>query len=198
MRKTGSLLVFLGILCMMAAVSLAVWNHCESREAGEASDRVMERIHILDATQNISQEETIQILPDPYTEEMTEQEIDGIKYVGYLSVPSLELELPIASEWSYDALKLSPCRYSGSSKTDDLVIAAHSYKRHFGLIHTLNIGDEVILTDMDHVVTHYEVTAKEILNPTAVEDMTAGQYALTLFTCTYDSQNRVTIRCDRK
>lgn len=50
---------------------------------------------------------------------------------------------------------------------------------------------------MDGVVTHYQVVALDILQPTAVEEMTAGAYDLTLFTCTYDSGSRLTVRCEQ-
>lgn len=202
MRKTGSFLIILGSVCIAAAISLAVWNGFESRRAGISSEKILAQICIgaekAGRPRNALREAPENIVPDPYDDEMTEKEIDGVDYVGYLSVPSLGLELPVASEWSYDRLKLSPCRYSGSSKTDDLTIAAHSYKYHFGRIGSLNIGDEVVLTDMDGAAVHYTVAAKEVLEPTAVEDMTDGKYALTLFTCSYDSRNRVTIRCDRE
>ena len=59
------------------------------------------------------------------------------------------------------------------------------------------VGDKVIFTDMDGVVTHYQVVALDILQPTAVEEMTAGAYDLTLFTCTYDSGSRLTVRCEQ-
>ena len=38
----------------------------------------------------------------------------------------------------------------------------------------------------------------EILQPTAVEEMTSGDYDLTLFTCTYGGATRFTVRCLRK
>jgi sortase A len=40
------------------------------------------------------------------------------------------------------------------------------------------------------------VAEVETLEPTAVEEMTNSGYALTLFTCTYGGQSRVTVRCD--
>lgn len=204
MHRLSSLFVLLGSVCLLAALSLAAWNVCESEEAGAAADKIMAQLRAQteesgpgkDCPQETLHKAPCNGLPDPYDDRMTEKKIGGVDYVGYLSVPSLRLELPVASEWSYSGLKRSPCRYSGSSKTDDLTIAAHSYKRHFGKIGLLNVGDEVILTDMDDVVTCYEVAAKEVLEPTAVEDMINGGYALTLFTCTYDSQNRVAVRCD--
>ena len=52
-------------------------------------------------------------------------------------------------------------------------------------------------TDMDGVAWEYRVVAQEILDSGAVEDVTGGEYDLTLFTCTYGGENRITVRCDR-
>lgn len=35
--------------------------------------------------------------------------LDGAEWLGWLRIPSLELELPVQAEWSYPALKTSPC-----------------------------------------------------------------------------------------
>ena len=48
---------------------------------------------------------------------------------------------------------------------------------------------------MDGAVWQYEVEEVDILAPSDVEGMTAGEYELTLFTCTYGGQSRVTVRC---
>ena len=109
----------------------------------------------------------------------------------------LGLDLPVMAEWSYPLLKKAPCRYTGATKTDDLVVMAHNYARHFGTIDTLSAGDEVIFTDMEGVITRFTVTALDVLDASAVEEMTAGEYDLTLFTCTYGGQSRVTVRCDQ-
>lgn len=201
MRKGGNICIAIGMALIVAALALVAQNYSENRRAQFASDKVMEQVveNIEQAELKVvSQENGTASVPDPYDPTMTEKEIDGIRYVGYLSIPVLELELPVVSEWSYENLKISPCRYSGSSKSDNLVIAAHNYRCHFGSIKSLKPGDEVVFTDMDGLATRYEVTATEVLNPTAVEDMTSGEYDLTLFTCTYGGENRITVRCDEK
>ena len=134
---------------------------------------------------------------DPYDKDMTVVEIKGEKYIGYVSIPELNLELPVMAEWSYRKLRKSPCHYAGSTKTDDLVIFAHNYSRHFGRLNRLSLGDEVIFTDMNGVITKYQVVDTDELSAYAVEEMTAGEYDLTLFTCTYGGRARVTVRCDR-
>lgn len=188
----------LGAVLVLAALSLFLWNQRENSEAGASAEeilpQVMEQIEMPGAVQNPEEEP---VYPDPYDPTMTEVEIDGYAYVGYLSIPTLELELPVMSEWDYTRLKIAPCRYAGSTKTDDLVICAHNYTRHFGPIRNLAAGDTVTFTDMDGVVWQYEVAAVDILAPTDVEDMTAGGYDLTLFTCTYGGASRVTVRCER-
>ena len=127
---------------------------------------------------------------------MPEETIDGRNYIGVLDIPALELSLPIISEWSYDALQIAPCRYSGSAYLDNLVIAGHNYRSHFVSLPQLQPGDTVTFTDMDGNVFSYEVSSLETLSPYAVSDMTSGDWALTLFTCTVGGQSRLAIRCD--
>jgi sortase A len=134
---------------------------------------------------------------DPSAFEMTAVEIDGYAYIGYLSIPKLELELPIMADWDYMRLRIAPCRYTGSVRGEDLVLMAHNYASHFGGLTKLSEGDSVIFTDMDGIVTMYEVVAQDILDPYAVGEMTSGDFDLTLFTCTYGGKSRVTVYCDR-
>ena len=150
-------------------------------------------------------ETDIEVIPDLQkpvellTEEdkkMTEVEIEGNPYIGYLSIPNLNMELPVISTWDLNRLKIAPCRYSGSIRGEDLVIMAHNYVSHFGSISKLNIGDSISFTDMNGKVTCYEVVGKDVLDPSAVEVVTAGEYDLTLFTCTYGGASRITVYCD--
>lgn len=179
----------LGAVLVMAALSLFLWNQWEAKRAEEASAEILSQM-----TGEIGEQSTDS---DPYDPNMTEVEIDGYYYIGYVSIPALNLELPVMSQWDYARLKIAPCRYSGSTKTDDLVIAAHNYVRHFGKLSRLSVGDTVYFTDMDGVRSSYEVAVVDVLVPTAVAEMTAGEYDLTLFTCTYGGKSRMTIRCDR-
>lgn len=201
-NKTGTAFMLLGAVLLLAALSLFFWNWREDVQAGEASDQVLLRLK-----GQLEEREAPDgpsappqpVRPDPYDPAMTEVEIDGYAYIGYLSIPSVGIELPVMSEWDYTRLKIAPCRYVGSTKTGDLVIAAHNNSRHFGPIKdlALSIGDAVYFTDMDGVVTCYQVAEVYILQPTAVEEMTSSGYPLTLFTCTYGGRTRVTVRCER-
>lgn len=117
--------------------------------------------------------------------------IDDNLYIGVLEIPSLNLELPIQSEWSYTKLKNTPCVY----QEDPLIIAAHNYDSHFGRISSLKVGDQVIFTDVNGSVQYYEVMVVDIMHETQVDEMSETEYDLTLFTCNYkDNTERVYVR----
>lgn len=197
-HKIGTACMIVGAALVLAALSLFAWNRWEDKQAGVAVERLLPRL-LSDIEEAVAerQEGTAGAVPDPYDTSMKTVEIDGYDYIGYLSIPSLGLDLPVMAEWDYPRLKIAPCRYAGSTKTNDLVIAAHNYARHFGLLSKLSPGDEVCFVDMDGIRTSYEVSVVEVLEPAEVEEMTAGAYDLTLFTCTYGGQSRVTVRCER-
>ena len=127
---------------------------------------------------------------------MSVVEIDGYGYIGYISIPKLGLDLPVMADCDLTRLKTAPCRFSGSTFTDDLVIAAHNYTSHFGYIADLEAGDTLTFTDMDGIVTSYVVSSVETLDATDVEKMTSSGHPLTLFTCNMSGQARITVRCE--
>ena len=192
-NKLGTICMLLGTVLILAALSLFLWNRRKAEQAGEAASDILPQV----VEQIAETAAEAPAPPDPFDPTMTEAEIDGYLYIGYLSIPALGLELPVMSEWDYNRLNIAPCRYSGSTKTDDLVIAAHNFAQHFGGLSGLTGGEQVIFVDMDNVVSTYTVVAVEILAPTAVEEMTNGEYDLSLYTCTYGGRSRVTVRCDR-
>ena len=59
----------------------------------------------------------------------------------------------------------------------------------------LQPGNEVTLQTMDGQEYCYQVAT---LASTATKEMTAGDYPLTLFTCDYSGQARITVRCQQK
>lgn len=133
--------------------------------------------------------------PNPCPDSLVE--IKDNRYIGFLSIPDLGLELPIMSTWSYPQLNIAPCRYIGSVRGEDLVLMAHNNDSHFGRLSQLDLGDGVSFTDMDGQTIYYEVVGKDVLDPSAVEEMTSGAFDLTLFTCTYGGGSRITVYCDR-
>lgn len=124
-------------------------------------------------------------------------EIEGYGYIGYISIPAIELELPVMSDWDYRRLKLAPCRQFGSVKTDDLVIAGHNYKAHFKNLSKLQAGDKVRFTDMDGKKNLYAVETVTTLSPESVDAVQNSGYDLVLYTCTPGGAARVAVFCSR-
>ena len=50
-------------------------------------------------------------------------------------------------------------------------------------------------TGVDGKQTLYYVAGMEVLQPEDIEKMTKSDYDLTMFTCTYGGQERITVRC---
>lgn len=188
-KKLGIIFMILGVLLIFSAGALLSYNRMTDQEANEAAQEVLPDMKEAIAEQG----EAEPVISD----EMKTVEIDGYEYIGYLSIPVLELELPVMAQWDYTRLKLAPCLYFGSVKTNDMVIAAHNYSRHFGRLKQLKTGDPVCFTDAEGNIYTYEVGGIETLPPDAVEEMIESEWELTLYTCTYGGAERVTVRCGR-
>ena len=149
-------------------------------------------------TERTEQENTLADTDD-FGEKMIS--IDGNEYIGWISIPSISLELPVMAQWSEEGLKTAPGRYAGSLAEDNLVIAGHNYRRHFSPIKWLDPGTEVLFTDAEERVRYYEIEETEELLPDQVDAMITktekDTWNLTLFTCTTSGQARCAVRCRR-
>ncbi|HHU08280.1 MAG TPA: sortase [Clostridiaceae bacterium] len=205
-RRRAIVSIVLGIALIVAALILLVSNINDDQTAGIASQEVLAQVRAVirdgSALASNGGDDSVDKRPDFLADEsedateMTVQVIDGHDYIGYLKIPKLNLELPIMSSWDGDKLNIAPCRHFGSTKTDNLVIAGHNYKSHFGSLSSLNIDDVIIFTDMDGVSWRYAVGSIDILAATAVEAVRDSVWDLILYTCTYGGRDRVTIFAD--
>lgn len=207
-NRLGRFFTEAGLILVASAVLLLMYNLWDSRRAEERQEEILaeylsenkkasEVPSDPDGEAADSQDIPDYMLdPDMEMPEFTLGSLGDISCIGILEIPALDLQLPVISEWSYPALRLAPCRYTGSAYKGDLVIAAHNYQSHFGRLKTLSTGSEVIFTDAVGNRFVYQVAVIEALTPWSVEDMTSGEWPLSLFTCTLDSQNRVTVRCE--
>lgn len=189
----GKIISRLGIVCIVLALSLCVYNVYDTFRAYYAQKRIMEKYSTLKSSSGIVPDYILN--PDM---DMPEVEVDGLTCIGTLEIPELDLNLCVTSTFSYELMKQLPCRYYGSIYKNNMVIAAHDSWFHFGRLSTLNQGDEVIFTDVSGNRFEYSVDVIEAVKPNCVEDVTSGKWPLTLFTCTLDAQNRVVVRCKSK
>ncbi len=208
MRKAGLFLTIAGAVLILSALSLFCYGRLRDAEAGRQAQRLLAAAEdCLQQPQAAAAEQSggagaapqavkpaQDAQPDP---ELPVVELEGYGCVGVLRIPALELELPVLDDWDDARLEIAPCRQFGSSRTDDLVIAAHNYSSHFGQLQELTEGALVLFTDMDGVVNAYTVDRIAILQPTEVEAVQNSGYDLVLYTCTKGGASRVVVFCTR-
>lgn len=182
--KLGTALVGIGGVLILAAVALMGYNYWESERAGAQSEALVEEMLGALPTEGME-------IPEP------QAEVGGYACIGLLHIADLELYLPILADWDFPRLRVAPCRHFGSVEEDNLVVAAHNYRRHFGGLRDLETGSLVTLTEMDGTVNTYTLDKLETLNPTAVEEVQNSGYPLVLYTCTYGGKSRVVAFFDR-
>lgn len=192
-RKRGRGLILAGLLLLAAALALVLYNLWD---AWRAERSVAQALEALRQETALSQEEPAQEAPageqspqeDSQEQSMATVEAEGREYLGELRFPTLDLTLPVLSQCSEENLKTAPCRYQGSLSGGDLIVAGHNYQSHFGRLDQLSPGDPVTFTGPDGETYAFEVTETQELPGTALEEMEAGEWDLTLFTCTLDGR----------
>ncbi|MCD8083821.1 MAG: sortase [Clostridiales bacterium] len=191
-RRCGRAFVILGVCMLVAALGMEAHNAWEERQAGRETEQVYEELQtVIDILRMEETATPAEAEPD----ETGEETLDAEKYLGILRIPEFGLNLPVQWEWSYPALRQTPCRFTGSTREGDLVICAHNYATHFGKLRNLSYGATITLEEMDGTVRRYRVEEIEILGPGDIERLLSGNWPLTLFTCTYGGENRVVVRC---
>lgn len=200
-NKSGTILIILGAVLILSALSLLLWNRTEDQmagnQAGEALEQLREHLPATAPASSAPPQETA--LPDlTRPADMESIPIGGYEYIGYLAIPTLELELPVMAQWDYARLQIAPCRESGGTATNDLVIAAHNYDSHFGRLHRLQPGDWVTFTEVDGFLNTYRVEFCQVLQPDQVEAVLLSEYDLVLYTCTKGGATRVVVYCNRE
>ena len=186
--KIGIALMAFGLLLIAAAGGLFAFNAMNDKKAGETADRIIEAVEQAGEETSYEEEENGEVFAS----------IDGDKYIGVISIPSLSIELPVQSDYSLAKLKNSPCRYYGSVPEGTAVICAHNYQSHFGNLKYAKPGDKVYFTDVAGLTYSYEISAIEQLDGYDTERMKENTgWDMTLFTCTYSGRQRITARLTR-
>lgn len=200
MRRSSKTLITVGTVLILAAASLTLYNVWDAYRAGKAAQAIEEELTAAIDHNETKAENTV---TESTEREMDVVTLDGVDYIGTITIPVAGLVLPVQYNYTFDALRNSPCRYYGSYMTNDLVICAHNSSKHFGPIRWLEAGDDIYLRTVDGEEIHYTVKGLETLQPeevdrmTSTKDETLGSWDLTLFTCYIGGQTRCAVRCAR-
>ncbi len=191
MKKTiGIICIIAGIAMIFLSIYLIGKNYYVEYNAGKSIDNVIPKLEEKIGSADVGTDTLADV---------EETIVDGHVYIGIIKVPSQNLELPIIKEWNYDNLEIAPCRFTGSYKSKDLVIAGHNYKRHFSKLKNLQKGDEIIFVAANGKDYIYRVSLVEVLEPKQVEYLInkekENEWDLSLFTCTKSGAGRCVVRC---
>lgn len=188
-------LILLGLSMILTAGWFLARYEQEAEIAGENARKLLTA-----AVRDIEQTRERQVYETARREQtpgqMPQTSLQGYDLVGIIRVPDVGVELPVLNNWSYELLKLGPCRYSGSIAGRDLILMGHNYKTHFAPLRRVSPGDRVEFLDVSGTVHPYVVAQTEVLKPTQLDELSSSGYSLTIFTCTPGGQSRFVIRCD--
>ena len=204
MKKAGSFFITLGLLLMAAAFGLVLHNRMEANEAGRKAEIVLAELSdvMRERQESVIPAEDLSALAeaDKAVPVMPTETIDGNRYIGVLEIPALGISLPVGENWSDELLQLSPCRYSGSYYTDDLVICGHNYESHFSPIKYIEPEELLYFVTVEGTRYAYSVVQRETVWPLEIDKMLGKEdvpWDLTLFTCNNGGESRCTVRCMR-
>lgn len=181
MNKIAKKILIFGISLIALSFLLLIHFEWEEKYSKRESNNIMNKL----------------IDEESKNEENNLMVINDLEYIGYIVIPSLDLNLPVSKNFSYSSLKKTPALYYGSVKNNNLVICGHSYKSHFGYLYKLKKGDKIIFIDVNNNKYTYKVELVEELESTDIKKMIESDFDLTLYTCTKDGLRRVTVRCNR-
>ena len=103
-RKIGRLCMVLGAVLILCAAGLLGYNRWDAARAEKASQEVLGELEQTMQRPLRSTSRKRDCSPQPVldpTQEMTTVEVEGRDYIGVLSIPAVERELPVMAQWSY-------------------------------------------------------------------------------------------------
>ncbi len=151
-------------------------------------------------------------LKDPFSYQQPEITLEeyGLEgnVIGYISIPKMEVELPVllganTENMKQGAVHLTETSYPIGGDNTNCVLAAHrGYSRTamFRDIEKLEIGDEIYIQNFRETLT-YRVAELRIISPTDVQELLIqeGRDLVTLITCHPYGHNyqRYVVYCER-
>lgn len=195
-KMSNFLIAMLLVLCGLLA-GMAVYTYCDLQREGKLAGQQAQEL--------LESAETTQRPIDVATSSSPRRVLNDVadySVMAKLTIPKLELVLPVISEYSDKALTVSVCYYMGPTQPGEagnLVIAGHNYKRgtHFGHIDEMDVGDRIVLMDVWGKEYHYEVYEMIRILPDDTEslEVVGGSSVVTLLTCTDNANKRLLVRC---
>ena len=101
MRKGfGICCIILGVCCLISSLGLIAYNRWEENNAQNASKNILQDVQedIQDNTREESNRDESEEISVNLPKEMLITQVDGYDCIGVLSIPVLEIELPVLTK----------------------------------------------------------------------------------------------------
>jgi sortase A len=216
-NKLGNIFIIAGCICIIFALGIIIFNKLQNSSYKKNTEEVLSELEkqlpfeeilrgeadttasvndIYDNIEVIGGDEEYNYVYEDNRYKETYVEAGGVKYIGIINIPSLDITLPVTDDWNLDLMKSSTCRYSGSIATSDLIICGHNMAAFFSPIKGMEVDDVIIFIDASGNKFTYNVVSIDTVGGYDIEGMKAGSddWDITLFTCTYGGKNRVAVR----
>lgn len=197
-NKISKLFIYSGLLLCLTALLLSLYNLYIDKIVGKESKASIQEI------QKYIEENKVELLEgqiDDYiidpNMELREKIINNKAYAGILTFVEQQKSFAILADYEENNLKYAPCIYNQSPYKKGFVIAGHATINHFGFLSKVNLNETIEFEDLDGNVFRYKVIQKDILNSDQVTEMLDEKYDFTIFTCTFDNQQRYTLRLEK-
>lgn len=188
-ENTKKRLIFYKVIFVIIAIStiilaiLMIYQHRQRQENEERNKEILQEL-------NNNQQAENEII-----------NIDGVKVIGSIKIPKIDLEYPILEETTKNNMNLSITKFCGGNINDygNLALAGHNNRdgTMFGKTKKLQIGDKIELTDLNKVTITYSIVEIFITDPNDVSVLTTGDEKIrevTLITCSNGNKERLVIK----
>lgn len=195
-KKNLKIQLYFSILLIVFIVGTFIYKSIKIYKQEKYSKQILENYNIIKIYSNLSSVNT------DTNNSITKNNISSDKQtiLGTISIPKLNIQYPVFSNFDNELLKISPCKFFGPNfgENGNICIAGHNYdnNKFFSNISSLNINDEILLTNnLNKVFCYYVNKIYEVkyndLSPIYSYDNSKKQ--LTLVTCNNRNNNRIIV-----
>lgn len=196
----SGVLIALGFLLLASSVALEAQNISTDRKGRESAEQIVREF------KEIVMENSDEDLFPSVSNDPDENDSGGFvivndeRYCGIISIPAIEIELPVSYGYSYEQMSESLCRYCGSIEGRNMIICGHNYKSFLQNLDKVNEGDSVIFTDYRGISYEYAVSEIQLIGGYERRKLIEGgsDWDLSVFTCNYSGYYRYVLRCKFK
>ena len=144
-------LLIVGALLIVSACGMLLAKRLIDKSAIKRHEEVVERLRAL------WQDGEIGLLEEGEDPKMPAIEIDGVDYIGRISVERFGADVAVTSDWNTGWTSALFCRAAGSLYDKTLVVGANNDAGQFDFFYRVDAGDQVRFTDAEGVTYVYEV-----------------------------------------